>query len=503
MLKRWQGKRTMIHFKKLIIKNFQSHIHTELDFDPGLNVFVGPSDSGKSAILRALRWVLFNSPRGTEHIRIGANICEVELHLNDGTIIKRIRNHHSINRYQLEKQGEEPQIFEGFGSEVPLEIVQAHQFKPLQLEQKDIFLQVGNQLDGPFLLSESSGVKAKTIGLVSGAQLIDKALKSLNSDRTQLSSKSKHLLQQREKVEEKLHPYENLDDLESALLQTEKKASEIKEKQSLLIQLKQLLHKHKLVSQEKQTQKEILQKLPNISKAEHLSVALENKLLYLRQYRQLSIRYDLHVEEKQEQASIYEKTKSIIQIEQVQYEIDKKIKTINQYRKIQREHVQLEQEKAKLKQVWQQTAQADSGMELVSTVESKRRRLEALTGWKRIWEDTIRRKQRVEQFLATNQGFLANLQIHLPELETKLSLLSKLQAYSIDLTDKQKRISIGYQCLMDVNNNLQKLVREYGDLLAKHGECPVCGSVMDDHLIQHLLQELEGGSILAAAGREN
>lgn len=493
----------MIHFKKLIIKNFQSHIHTELDFHPGLNVFVGPSDSGKSAILRALRWVLFNSPRGTEHIRIGANICEVALHLNDGTIIKRIRNHSSINRYQLEKKGEEPQIFEGFGSEVPLEIVDAHQFKPLQLEQKDIFLQVGNQLDGPFLLSESSGVKAKTIGLVSGAHLIDRALKKLNSDRTQLASKSKHLLQQRENVEGKLHPYENLDNLESALLQAEKKASDIKEKQSLLIQLKQLAHKHMLVSQEKQTQKEILDKLPNINKAEHLSISLENKLLYLRQYRHLSIRYHLHVEEKQEQKSIYEKTESIIQIEQVQHEIDKKIKMIHQYSKIQMEYEKLEQDKVKLKQVWQQTAQVDTGMKLVSAVETKRKQLEELAELKQLWEDTTYRKQRVNQFLATNQGFLANLQIHLPEIETKLSRLSKLQAYLTDLTDKRKRISIGYKCLTDVNKSLQELVKEYGDLLAEHGECPICGSEINDHLIQHVLQELEGGSNYAAAGRED
>jgi exonuclease SbcC len=131
-----KGEGKLIFFKKLVIENFQSHVNTECTFHPGLNVFVGPSDSGKSAILRALRWVLFNAPRGADFIRVGTNLCKVELHLSDGSIITRIRNHtSSINRYQLNKPNKEELVFEGFGSEVPLEIVQAHQIRPLHLEQ--------------------------------------------------------------------------------------------------------------------------------------------------------------------------------------------------------------------------------------------------------------------------------------------------------------------------------------------------------------------------------
>ena len=54
----------MTNIKKIIIDNFQSHEHTEIEFGPGLNVIVGPSDYGKSAVVRALRWVLYNEPRG-------------------------------------------------------------------------------------------------------------------------------------------------------------------------------------------------------------------------------------------------------------------------------------------------------------------------------------------------------------------------------------------------------------------------------------------------------
>ena len=49
---------------KIKIENFQSHKKTELDLVPGVNVVVGKSNSGKTAILRALKWLVFNRPLG-------------------------------------------------------------------------------------------------------------------------------------------------------------------------------------------------------------------------------------------------------------------------------------------------------------------------------------------------------------------------------------------------------------------------------------------------------
>ncbi|WP_051271136.1 AAA family ATPase [Shimazuella kribbensis] len=493
----------MIHFQKLIIKNFQSHVYTEFHFHPGLNVFVGPSDSGKSAILRALQWVLFNAPRGTEYIRVGANLCEVELHLNDGTIIRRIRNHHSINRYQLEKLGEEPQVFEGFGSEVPLEIANAHQFKPLQLEQKDIYLQVGHQLEGPFLLSESSGMKAKTIGLVSGAHLIDRALKKLNSDRLQLASKNKYLQQQLENVEEKLVPFEDLEDLEKELLQAEHRAMEIKEKQSFLIQLKQLEHKYMQNVQEQQTQKSILDRFPNIQEAEHNSIALENKLLYLRQYRQIFVRYQIHKEEKNIQKSIYDKTEMVSKAKQIQRELESKLKQIDLYKKLQVQYQKIQEGQDVLQKILNKTKNVEIGLHKVDHVENQRNQLLSLLKIQKSWFYIEQNKEKIDQFLKENQNFLSHMMQRLPDVESNLLALTNLKTYLIDLTDKQERIAKGYQWLDEIDKNVRELVMQYGDLLTEQGECPICGSEINDQLIQHLLHELEGGNKYAAAGRED
>ena len=49
----------MRYIKKIILQNFQSHKYSIVELDEQLNVIVGPSDSGKSAIIRALKWVLY------------------------------------------------------------------------------------------------------------------------------------------------------------------------------------------------------------------------------------------------------------------------------------------------------------------------------------------------------------------------------------------------------------------------------------------------------------
>lgn len=71
------------------IHNFQSHADTELDLDLNFNVIVGESHQGKSAILRAIRWVAENKPSGKGVIRIGETEASVQLTLKNGTIIRR------------------------------------------------------------------------------------------------------------------------------------------------------------------------------------------------------------------------------------------------------------------------------------------------------------------------------------------------------------------------------------------------------------------------------
>ena len=85
-------------------------------------MIVGPTDSGKTSIVRALKWVMYNQPAGTGFIRAGATASKVTVELTSGLRVTRLRSA-SLNQYRLRLPGDGhrgEQVFEGFGSSVLL-----------------------------------------------------------------------------------------------------------------------------------------------------------------------------------------------------------------------------------------------------------------------------------------------------------------------------------------------------------------------------------------------
>ena len=75
----------MKYIKKVNLVNFQSHKDTTIEFDKGLNIIVGASDSGKTSILRGIKWALYNDPSGDYFIREGESECSVTIYFSDMT----------------------------------------------------------------------------------------------------------------------------------------------------------------------------------------------------------------------------------------------------------------------------------------------------------------------------------------------------------------------------------------------------------------------------------
>src|SRR5690606_32676653 len=73
--------------------------------------------------------------------------------------------------------------------------------------------QFGSQLEGPFLLSETGSVKAKSIGRISGAHLIDMALQETGKDLRRTAVDLKYQTAEAERLKEELKPYEHLPQL--------------------------------------------------------------------------------------------------------------------------------------------------------------------------------------------------------------------------------------------------------------------------------------------------
>lgn len=151
--------------EKILIRDFQCHKRIDIEFDPFISTITGVSDSGKTTILRALRWVSTNQPSGSDFIGgFGrAGLASVKLKV-DGKSIERRRGGEE-NSYRLKNR-----ILRAFGQGTPQPI-------------RDI-LNLGEvnwsfQFDGPYWLMLSPAEVSRQLNAIINLGAIDSALEGI------------------------------------------------------------------------------------------------------------------------------------------------------------------------------------------------------------------------------------------------------------------------------------------------------------------------------------
>jgi DNA repair exonuclease SbcCD ATPase subunit len=140
-------------------RNYQPHEDLRVDFDPQVTCIIGPTDAGKSAFLRALRWDCLNVPAGTAFIRQGSECASGEMVI-DGRRVVRTRSA-SVNSYQLDDQ-----TYEAFGIGVPDDIA-----KLLAVDAINFV----HQRESDYLFSKSPIEAARCLNAVVDLGVIDEA----------------------------------------------------------------------------------------------------------------------------------------------------------------------------------------------------------------------------------------------------------------------------------------------------------------------------------------
>lgn len=152
-----------MNLEKLTLRNFQAHEKLVIEFDPNITTIVGASDVGKSAIIRALSWVLYNQPSGEAFIKHGEERVRTRLTLDDGVVITRERG--KENLYKLDEQE-----FKAFGSNVPDAIRDLLKVSEINIQR---------QFDAPFWFAESNGEVSRRLNEIVNLGIIDDALASV------------------------------------------------------------------------------------------------------------------------------------------------------------------------------------------------------------------------------------------------------------------------------------------------------------------------------------
>ena len=151
--------------ESISLKDFQNHRKLVIEFSTTITTIVGESRSGKSALLRALRLVLFNRPSGIAYINHDANMARISLVVDGIKVIRKRAK--DLNTYTID--GKE---LHSFGQGVPQEIsdlfnVSEHNFQ--------------RQHDPAFWLALSPGEVSKELNAVVNLDLIDRTLSNLGA----------------------------------------------------------------------------------------------------------------------------------------------------------------------------------------------------------------------------------------------------------------------------------------------------------------------------------
>lgn len=482
----------MKYIKKITLENFQSHKYSVIELNESLNVIVGPSDSGKSAIIRGIKWALYNEPAGDYFIREGESDCSVTLEFNDNTILKRYRSK-SKNSYSfLNKNGIELK-FEGFGSNIPAEIVDSIGIKKIYLDSNESnSINLGEQLDGAFLLSEKTSTRASAIGRLVGVNIIDDALREVLKDTRGLNTHKKNLDESTTQLGIELSSYDHLDDLKIRLKKVTDIKSSIKDNQNKLEKVILLKSKLNEVSKEVYESTQIIQKLKVLDRLNELINIVDNKALkykYLNNYNANLIKVNHGIKDN---VIIFNKLINI----NYAYDMILKLEEINlRYYKLnilQKKHILRINEKSKLDELLgklDKIGNIENDFNEITRKYSQLNKLEHYNLKYKSNTDSINNGKRYIQKLSG----VDKIEMYEKQISAKTDLLIKLNnIYDIILTirsDKEKQLD----SLLLYNSTIQKQLEDYQDLLREIEICPFCLSNIDEHKIEHIINHYIGG----------
>jgi len=160
---------------KLQIKNFRKNEKLEVDLEP-ITVFRGPSGTGKSSVVGALKWLVFNTPAGKDFIHWDHNFSVVRLTEGKNQITRKRSS--KENYYRINKQKK----LKAFGAGVPDSVSNLLNISPLNFHR---------QQAGPFWFRETAGEVSRQLNAVVNLDLIDTTLSNLDKQKRDTNSEKK------------------------------------------------------------------------------------------------------------------------------------------------------------------------------------------------------------------------------------------------------------------------------------------------------------------------
>lgn len=217
--------------ERLIIKGFQSHLDTDITFDKGINFVKGDNACGKSAMRRALLWVLTNKPSGVSFINWNygdSDICEATVVYNGHTVTRRRSRNGKVNEYVLDGES-----LSGFGVNVPDPVKEV-----LSLDDTNVELQHSSL----FMLNESPPEMARRLNKLTNLEDIDKAFTAVRKMKLENSKSIKTAEEKLEELDAEIDKYSFMEDAGKLVVKLEQREKSVDELNIGYLDTKDLLN---------------------------------------------------------------------------------------------------------------------------------------------------------------------------------------------------------------------------------------------------------------------
>jgi DNA repair protein SbcC/Rad50 len=216
----------------LEIENYQSIRKASLELG-GFTVITGPTGSGKTALLRAVRLLAFNA-RGDSYVSRGQKSCKVAAGVRDeGWAVGIERG--KTNCYRVSKLADrkpETVVFTKLAGGVP-EAVEGL----LRLTK----LNFAGQFDSPYLLESSAAEVARVLGQLTNVTMIFEAAREANRRKARLADQLKDREAELERLRAEAQRFASLPRRLEAARQAEEAVSALDAAEARIVRLRQLV----------------------------------------------------------------------------------------------------------------------------------------------------------------------------------------------------------------------------------------------------------------------
>ena len=482
----------MKYIKQVTLENFQSHKHSILEFDEKLNVIVGSSDSGKSAIIRGIKWVLYNEPYGDYFIRENENQCSVTLKFNDNTVLKRYRSK-SKNQYLLIKNNGEEMIFEGFGSNIPEEIIDEISIKKIYLDSSEYnSINLGEQLERPFLLSEKSSTRASAIGRLVGVNIVDDALREVLKDIRALNTTQKNLEENSIKLQKEIKEYDYLVELKESLNKIILLKDRITDNYARLEKYEKLYNLLKEINHKKEQLSYTLNKLTTISRLDENIKDIELKLFNYKYLNHRNTNLNKTKNEISKYSSISSKLESLPEYEGNILLLENKYVKHRQLKSLLSMKRSYNEEINRINYIINNVRKTDSVTNNIEKISISIRKIDKLNHYNNLYNNTINNMKIGELYISKFKG-IESIDESILKLSNDLYMLTNLHKHYEYFITIKKNIKDVKDSINSIQLEINKQLDKYQYVLKKLEICPYCFSNIDKDKINHIISHYIGG----------